>query len=161
MYPINSFGDNQSVSCTLLGIKYYKIVIYYVFGTNLVWIGFRFFCVWGWGGLSPWYDSKVSSFLFQEKSLTNYKNLSSNTNKKSQNTIQLICMLHVCDFVNFDNVGCQFSSERNMHDAPPSSLMDSIVSLKVKTVEGIRVGARSLVRNISGVEGRAGVLGWD
>jgi len=38
-------------------------------------------------------------------------------------------------------------------DALPSSLMDSIVSPKLKTIEGEGIGARSLVRNTSGVEG--------
>jgi len=46
-------------------------------------------------------------------------------------------------------------------DAPPSSLMDSTVSPKVKITKREEVGARSLVRNISGVEGRARALGWD
>jgi hypothetical protein len=48
-----------------------------------------------------------------------------------------------------------------MVDAPPSSLMDSIVSLKVKTTEGEGVGACSLTYNTLGVEGRARVSGWD
>ncbi len=34
------------------------------------------------------------------------------------------------------------------------------MSPKVKTTEGEGVGARSLVHSISGVEGRAGALGW-
>jgi len=34
------------------------------------------------------------------------------------------------------------------------------MSPKVKTTEGERVGARSLVHNTSRVEGRDGVLGW-
>jgi hypothetical protein len=38
--------------------------------------------------------------------------------------------------------------------------MDSTVSPKMKTMEGEGVGARSLVRNTSGVEGRAGAPGW-
>jgi len=48
-------------------------------------------------------------------------------------------------------------------NTPPSSLMDSIVSPKVKTTEGKGegVGARSLVRNTLGVEGRAGTPRWD
>jgi hypothetical protein len=41
-------------------------------------------------------------------------------------------------------------------DAPPSSLMDSTASPKLKTVEGEGVGARSLIRNTSGVERCAG-----
>jgi hypothetical protein len=48
-----------------------------------------------------------------------------------------------------------------MVDAPPSSLMDSIASPKVKITKGERVGARSLVRSILGVKGRARALGWD
>jgi len=39
--------------------------------------------------------------------------------------------------------------------------MDSIVSPKVKTVEGEGVGAPSLARNTLGVKGRAGAQGWD
>jgi len=40
-------------------------------------------------------------------------------------------------------------------------LMDSTTSPKVKTMEGKGVGARSLARNTSGVEGCAGASGWD
>jgi len=39
--------------------------------------------------------------------------------------------------------------------------MDSTRSLKVKTVEGERVGARSLARNTSRVEGCVAAPGWD
>jgi hypothetical protein len=46
-------------------------------------------------------------------------------------------------------------------DALPSSLMDSTTSPKVKTMEGKGVGTRSLVCNTLGVEGCAGVPGWD
>ncbi len=46
-------------------------------------------------------------------------------------------------------------------DAPPSSLMDSTASPKVKTVEGKGVGVRSLARNILGVEGHAEASRWD
>jgi len=38
--------------------------------------------------------------------------------------------------------------------------MDSSVNPKMKTVEGERVGARSLARNISGIEGCARAPGW-
>jgi hypothetical protein len=48
-----------------------------------------------------------------------------------------------------------------VYDAPPSSLMDSIVAPKVKTLEGEKVGSRSLARNILGVEGCAGAPRWD
>ncbi len=48
-----------------------------------------------------------------------------------------------------------------MYDASPSSLMDSIVSPKVKTTEGEIVRARSLARNTSGVEGHVGAPGCD
>jgi hypothetical protein len=47
-----------------------------------------------------------------------------------------------------------------MGDATPSSLMDSTTNPKVKIVEG-RVGARSLTRSISGVEGCVGAPRWD
>jgi len=46
-------------------------------------------------------------------------------------------------------------------DAPSSSLMDSIASPKVKIAERKGVGACSLVRNNSRVEGRVRALGWD
>jgi len=45
-------------------------------------------------------------------------------------------------------------------DAPPSSLMDSIESPKVKIVEGKGIGAHSLARNTSKVEGCFGILRW-
>jgi hypothetical protein len=40
------------------------------------------------------------------------------------------------------------------------SLMDLIVSLKMKTTEGKGIRVRSLVRNISRVEGCAKAPGW-
>jgi hypothetical protein len=46
-------------------------------------------------------------------------------------------------------------------DAPPSSLMDSIMSPKVKIMEGKGVGTHSLARDTLGVEGHVGVPGWD
>jgi hypothetical protein len=46
--------------------------------------------------------------------------------------------------------------KRRINDAPLSSLMDSTTSLKVKTMEEERVGARSLAHNTLGVEGHAG-----
>jgi len=52
-------------------------------------------------------------------------------------------------------------SSTGLDDAPPSSLMDSIVSPKVKTTKGKGVGVRSLVHSTSGVEGGAGAPGWD
>jgi hypothetical protein len=39
--------------------------------------------------------------------------------------------------------------------------MDSTVSPKVKIAKGEGVGARSLICNTLGVEGRARALGWD
>jgi hypothetical protein len=48
-----------------------------------------------------------------------------------------------------------------VHDAPPSPLMDSTMSPKVKTMEGKGVRARSMVRNTSRVEGRVRALRWD
>jgi len=38
--------------------------------------------------------------------------------------------------------------------------MDSIVSPKMKTMEGEGIGARSQAHNILGVEGHVGVLKW-
>jgi hypothetical protein len=48
---------------------------------------------------------------------------------------------------------------RRINDAPPSSLMDSIASPKVKTMEEEIVGAHSLAHNTLGVEGHAGAPG--
>jgi hypothetical protein len=45
-------------------------------------------------------------------------------------------------------------------DAPPSSLLDSIMNLKVNTLEGEGVGAHSLACSTLGVEGCAGAPGW-
>jgi len=39
--------------------------------------------------------------------------------------------------------------------------MDSNVNPKVKTMEGEKVGARSLVHNTSRVKGHVRVAGWD
>ncbi len=44
-------------------------------------------------------------------------------------------------------------------DTPPDSLMDLTSSPKVKTTEGEKIGARSLARNTSRVQGRVGTLG--
>jgi len=45
-------------------------------------------------------------------------------------------------------------------DAPPSSLMDSTASPKVKTMKG-EVGVCFVAHNTSRVEGRARAPGWD
>ncbi len=50
--------------------------------------------------------------------------------------------------------------EVTIGDAPPSSLMDSTTSPKVKITEGEGIGTHSLACNTSGVKRRAGVLGW-
>jgi len=42
-------------------------------------------------------------------------------------------------------------------DAPPSSLMDSTMNPKVKTLEGEGVGVHSLARSTLGVEGCVGI----
>jgi hypothetical protein len=44
-------------------------------------------------------------------------------------------------------------------DAPPSSLMDSTLSPKVKTMEGKGIGVHFLARGTSGVEGHVRALG--
>jgi len=46
-------------------------------------------------------------------------------------------------------------------DTTPSSLMDSTSSPKVKTTEGEKIGAHSLVSNTSMVEGCVRALGCD
>jgi hypothetical protein len=46
-------------------------------------------------------------------------------------------------------------------DAPPSSLMDSTASPKVKIVKGEEVGVHSLTHSTLKVEGCVGVPGWD
>jgi hypothetical protein len=51
--------------------------------------------------------------------------------------------------------------DNKLIDTPPNFLMDSIASLKVKTMKGEGVGARFLVRCTSGVHGHVGALGWD
>jgi len=48
-----------------------------------------------------------------------------------------------------------------MHsDAPSSSLMDSIMSPKVRTMEGEGIGPCSLACNASGVKGRVEIPRW-
>jgi len=46
------------------------------------------------------------------------------------------------------------------YDAPSNSWINSTTNPKVKTTKGQGVGARSLVRNTSKVEGHDGVLRW-
>jgi hypothetical protein len=46
-------------------------------------------------------------------------------------------------------------------DAPPSSLIDSNVSLKLKHRKSKELGARSLTCSTLGVKGHAGVPKWD
>jgi hypothetical protein len=46
-------------------------------------------------------------------------------------------------------------------NAPPSSLMDSNASPKVKTTKRKRVGMRSLAYSITRVDRHVGGLGWD
>jgi hypothetical protein len=46
-------------------------------------------------------------------------------------------------------------------NTPLSSLMDSIASLKKKTMKGEGIGACSLARSTSRVEGHVRALGWD
>ncbi len=47
-----------------------------------------------------------------------------------------------------------------LDDTSPNSLIDSIASPKMKTMEGKIVEVRSLARNTLGGEGCARVLGW-
>jgi hypothetical protein len=50
--------------------------------------------------------------------------------------------------------------QQTLIDAPPSSLMDSTMSPKVKTLEGKWVRVHSLARSTFGVEGCGEALGW-
>jgi hypothetical protein len=61
-------------------------------------------------------------------------------------------------FANCDEVTTMNQIWLSMHvyDAPPSSLMDSTSSPKMKTTKGEGVGAHSLAHNTSGVGGCAG-----
>jgi hypothetical protein len=56
-------------------------------------------------------------------------------------------------------LGLPLGSPRK-NDAPPSSLMDSIESPKVKIMEGKGIGPCSQARNTSRVEGCFGILRW-
>jgi hypothetical protein len=47
------------------------------------------------------------------------------------------------------------------YDTFPSSLIDSNVNMKGKKTEEQGIRTHSLTRNISWVEGRVGVPGWD
>jgi len=47
------------------------------------------------------------------------------------------------------------------NDAAPSSLMDSIMSPKVKIAEGEGIGVRSLIRSTLGIERHARAPKWD
>jgi hypothetical protein len=57
------------------------------------------------------------------------------------------------------HMGCPIGNKQ--FDTPPSSLMDSTMSPKVKTTEGEGDATRSLARTTLGVEGHAGVSGRD
>jgi hypothetical protein len=59
------------------------------------------------------------------------------------------------------SIGYLSKKLKEQNDTPPSSLMDSTTSLKVKTSKGEGIGARSLTHNTSGVEGHVVVSGWD
>ncbi len=61
--------------------------------------------------------------------------------------------------INSNKVFSQVLTKGN--DAPPNSLKDSNVSLKVKTTEEKKeIGVRSLIRSTLGVKKHVGVMGW-
>ncbi len=71
----------------------------------------------------------------------------------------IIVYLHIFHFIYM----CSWFLQTKLpisYGTPPSSLIDSTASPKVKTTEGQGVGVRFLVRSISGVKGRARALGW-
>jgi hypothetical protein len=76
--------------------------------------------------------------------------------RHKKKTMRFIC--YIMERLSVINTTLKWGST---NDAPPSSLMDSITSPKVKTTEGDWVRVHSLVRNISGVEGRDGAPRWD
>jgi len=88
-------------------------------------------------------DFKIKNVAFKVKVLNMYGTFDRIANKSMED---LSYPYSHCDLL--DN------------DAPPSSLMDSTTSPKVKTTKGEGVGAHSPVRITSKVEGCAGVLGW-
>jgi hypothetical protein len=49
----------------------------------------------------------------------------------------------------------------NNSDAPPSSMMDSTASPKVKIAEGEGIGVHSFARNTLKEERHVGASGWD
>ncbi len=53
------------------------------------------------------------------------------------------------------------TNAQELCDAPPSSLMDSTTSPKVKMIEGERIGVRSLAHNTMGVKGHVRAPRWD
>jgi hypothetical protein len=61
----------------------------------------------------------------------------------------------------FFSVRIRANIGKAMMDASVSSLINSTVSPKVKTLEKERVRVRFMARNTLGVEGHAGALGWD
>jgi hypothetical protein len=82
---------------------------------------------------------------------------------KQQSVFEPVCITKVSN----TPLGKLFSciafvyAHKIQYDAPPSSLMDSIVNPKVKTTEGKKVGARSLPRDTLRVKGRVKAPRWD
>jgi hypothetical protein len=63
-------------------------------------------------------------------------------------------------FFKGNNIKC-LTMYNDLYDAPSTSLMNSMASLKMKTTKGEGVKARSLARSTLKVEGRVGALGRD
>jgi hypothetical protein len=56
---------------------------------------------------------------------------------------------------------CYRTNFHTITDALPSSLIDSNVNMKLKQRKNKKLGARSLARNTSRVEGRARASKWE
>jgi hypothetical protein len=75
------------------------------------------------------------------------------------NSLSTIWSSSIFSFVNYEWTFICYGFTYLPSDAPPSSLMDSTASPKMKTTEGEKVRACSLVCNTLGVKGCAGALG--
>jgi hypothetical protein len=65
-----------------------------------------------------------------------------------------------CNRINIVVLHYTFKKSIRLSDTPPSSVMDSVASPKVKTMEGEGVRACSLACNTLGVEGCVGAPKW-
>jgi hypothetical protein len=84
---------------------------------------------------------------------------SSETPKRSQSS--RLENSHLTNVDDYELHPLGITNAQELCDAPPSSLMDSTASPKVKKMEGEGVGVRSLAHSTMGVEGHVRTLKWD